>query len=154
MAIDHVRFMAMAIEEAKAGRAQGEQPFGAVVALNGEVVCRSRSLKVSTSDTTAHAETLAVRYASTKLRQRNLPEGTIFYATCEPCPMCLGAVLNAGIGTVVIGARHAQLPGIGYGDYSAERFAELTGWKVNIIGGVLGEECVALYHNFVSDRWR
>jgi tRNA(adenine34) deaminase len=154
MAIDHTRFMAMAIEEARAGRSQGEQPFGAVIALNGEVVCRSRSLKVSTSDTTAHAETLAVRYASTKLRQRNLPEETIFYATCEPCPMCLGAVLNAGIGTVVIGARHAQLPGISYGDYSAERFAELTGWKVNIISGVLGEECVALYHGFASDRRR
>lgn len=154
MKIDHARFMAMAIEEAKAGMAQGEQPFGAVVALDDEVVCRSRSLKVSTHDTTAHAETLAVRYASTKLRQRKLPQGTIFYASCEPCPMCLGAVLNAGIDTLVIGARHAQLPGLGYGNYSAERFAELTAWKLNVIGGVLGDECVALYKNFLTDRWR
>lgn len=154
MAVDHARFMAMAIEEAKAGKAQGEQPFGAAVALNGEVVCLSRSLKVASSDTTAHAETLVVKYASTKLKRRNLPEGTAFYATCEPCPMCLGAVLNAGIGTVVIGARHAELPGVGYGTYTAERFAELTGWKVNIINGVLHEECLALYKGFVTDRWR
>ena len=44
MAAQHEHFMAMAIEEAKAGAAAGEQPFGAVVVLNGEVVCRSRSL--------------------------------------------------------------------------------------------------------------
>ena len=56
--------MAIAIEEAKAGAAQGEQPFGAVVVRDGEVVVRSRSLKVSACDATAHSETLAIKYAT------------------------------------------------------------------------------------------
>lgn len=155
MSSEHERFMAMAIEEAKAGLAQGEQPFGAAVVLDGEVICRSRSLKVSTNDATAHSETLAVRYASTKLGRRLLPKGAVFYCTCEPCPMCLGAVLNADIGTIVIGARHEQLPGIGYHRYSTERLAELTGWDLTIVHGVLNAECVALYQGFVkTDRWR
>ena len=76
---EHEKFMAIAIEEAKAGAAAGEQPFGAVVALNGEVVAKARSLKVSTFDATAHSETLAIKYATQKLKQRILPAGSVFY---------------------------------------------------------------------------
>ena len=142
---DHAAFMAIAIEEARAGAAAGEQPFGAVVALDGELICRSRSLKVSTSDATAHSETLAIKYATQKLGSRTIPEA-VFYATCEPCPMCLGAILNAGINTLVVGARHAVLPSyVRYGDYSAERMARLTGWPLKIIEGVMTDECLALY---------
>ena len=72
---EHEKFMAIAIEEANAGAAMGEQPFGAVVARNGELIARARSLKVSTSDTTAHSETLAIKYATQKLGQ---PVRTIF----------------------------------------------------------------------------
>ena len=146
MSEDHKIFMAMAIEEAKAGAASGEQPFGAVVVLDGKVVCRSHSLKVSTSDATAHAETLAVKHATQKLGRRTIPEA-VFYSTCEPCPMCLGAVLNAGIGTIVLGARHAQVTAAGYHEYSVESFARMTGWNLRIIEGVMTDECIALYTN-------
>jgi len=144
MNAEHKKFMAMAIEEAKAGAASGEQPFGAVIVRNGEVICRSHSIKVSTSDATAHAETLAIKYATQKLGRRTIPDA-VFYSTCEPCPMCLGAVLNAAIGTIVLGARHAQLKQVGYHEYSAEKFAQMTGWKLNIIEGVMTDECIALY---------
>jgi tRNA(adenine34) deaminase len=146
---DHNRFMAIAIEEAKAGAAQGEQPFGAVVVRNGEVIVRARSLKVGTSDTTAHSETLAIKYATQKLGQRTLPDCT-FYATCEPCPMCLGAILNGGINTLVIGARNRdirQLAKVAFNfkDYTVERFAEMTGWDLKVIEGVRSAECIELY---------
>jgi tRNA(adenine34) deaminase len=147
---DHERFMRIAIAEAKAGAAQGEQPFGAVVARNGEVVVQARSLKVATFDTTAHSETLAIAYATQKLRQRTLPPDCVFYCTCEPCPMCLGAVLNGGIKTIVMGARnsdvmkHAKLA-FHFKDYTVERFAEMVGWDLKVINGVLTDECVALY---------
>ncbi|MGD0847899.1 MAG: nucleoside deaminase [Bradyrhizobium sp.] len=146
---DHNRFMAIAIEEAKAGAAQGEQPFGAVVARDGEVVVRSRSLKVSACDATAHSETLAIKYATQKLGRRELPDCT-FYATCEPCPMCLGAILNGGINTLVLGARNRdikQLARIAFNfkDYTVERFAEMTGWNLTVIEGVRTAECIALY---------
>lgn len=153
MSTDHNIFMAMAIEEAKKGAAAGEQPFGAVVVRNGEVVCRSHSLKVSTSDATAHAETLAIKYATQKLGRRTIPDA-VFYATCEPCPMCLGAVLNAGIGTLVLGARHADLKQVGYHEYSAERFAQMTGWKLNVIEGVMTDECLALYRQSAVELTR
>ena len=149
MASEHEQFMAMAIEEAKAGARAGEQPFGAVIVLNGEVVCRSRSLKVSTSDTTAHSETLAIKYATQKLGRRELPDCT-FYATCEPCPMCLGAILNGGIKTLVIGARNRDIKQLAkvafnFKDYTVERFAEMTGWDLKVIEGVRSAECIALY---------
>ena len=149
MDADHNRFMAIAIEEAKAGAAQGEQPFGAVVVRNGEVLVKSRSLKVSTSDTTAHSETLAIKYATQALGQRTLPDCT-FYATCEPCPMCLGAILNGGIGTLVLGARNRDVKRLAalafnFKDYSVERFADMTGWDLTLIEGVREAECLDLY---------
>ncbi len=141
--------MAIAIEEAKAGAAQGEQPFGAVVARDGELVVRSRSLKVSACDATAHSETLAIKYATQKLGRRELPDCT-FYATCEPCPMCLGAILNGGIKTLVLGARNRDIKQLArvafnFKDYTVERFAEMTGWDLKVIEGVRTSECVDLY---------
>jgi len=149
METNHERFMAIAIEEAKAGAAQGEQPFGAVVVRNGEVIVKARSLKVGTSDTTAHSETLAIKYATQKLGRRTLPDCT-FYATCEPCPMCLGAILNGGINTLVIGARNRDVSKLtntafNFKDYTVERFAEMTGWDLKVIEHVRGEECIGLY---------
>jgi tRNA(adenine34) deaminase len=158
MASEHERFMAMAIAEAKAGAAAGEQPFGAVVVRNGEVVCRSRSLKVSTSDTTAHSETLAIKYATQKLKQRHIPDA-VFYATCEPCPMCLGAILNAGIKTLVLGARNADIrhlaaQAFNFHKYSAESFAEFVGWDLTVVTGVLQDECVDLYRTAAVELTR
>ncbi len=158
MDIDHGKYMAMAIAEAKAGAAMGEQPFGAVVVRNGEVVVRSRSLKVSTSDTTAHSETLAIKMATQKLGMRTIPDA-IFYASCEPCPMCLGAILNAGIQTLVLGARNADLRQLAplafnFKSFKAESFAEMVGWDLNVVTGVMHEECVALYHNAAVELTR
>lgn len=148
---DHERFMAIAVEEAKLGAAAGEQPFGAVVVRGGEVICRTRSLKVSTSDTTAHSETLAIKCATQKLKRRTLPD-CVFYCTCEPCPMCCGAILNGGINTLVIGARSSQLRELAtlafnFKDYTVERFAAMVGWELTVIDGILGAECVALYRD-------
>ncbi len=104
---------------------------------------------MGTSDTTAHSETLAIKYATQKLGRRTLPDGT-FYATCEPCPMCLGAILNSGINTLVIGARNRDINKLAkvafnFKDYTVERFAEMTGWDLNVIEHVCGEECINLY---------
>ncbi|HEX9465816.1 MAG TPA: deaminase [Alphaproteobacteria bacterium] len=158
MAGEHERFMAMAIEEAKAGAAAGEQPFGAVVVRNGEVVVRTRSLKVGTSDTTAHSETLAIKHATQKLKQRLIPDA-VFYATCEPCPMCLGAILNAGIKTLVLGARNADIRQLAklafnFNKYSVETFADLVGWDLKLVTGVLHDDCVALYRTAAVELTR
>jgi tRNA(adenine34) deaminase len=147
----HEKFMAIAIQEAKIGASEGEQPFGAVVALGGELVVQCHSIKVATCDCTAHSETRAVGLATKKLGQRRIPEA-IFYATCEPCPMCLGAILNSGIETLVLGARAPAIKkderlAFNFGSYTPERFAEMVGWNLKVIDGVLSDECVALYVN-------
>ena len=144
---DDSHFMRIAIEQARTGLASGEQPFGTVIASKDTIVCQTYSRKLATSDPTAHAETLAVRAASQKLKQRTL-EGCVLYTTCEPCPMCLGAMLNAGIKRLVMGARLRDLSANGvfnFGSYSAENFAAMMDWNLEIEGGILGEECVALY---------
>lgn len=149
MPTDHRLFMAIAVEEAKSGAAAGEQPFGAVIARDGKLICRTHSLKVSTCDTTAHSEILAVKAATQMLRQRTLVD-CVFYSTCEPCPMCLGAVLNSGINTLVIGVRkhqvnHLSTKAFNFKDFTPEGFAQMVGWNLKVIDGVLADECLALY---------
>lgn len=158
MTAGHEYFMRIAIEEAKAGAAGGDQPFGAVVARDGEVVCQTRSLKVSLSDTTAHSELLAIKCATQKLRQRIISDCT-FYATCEPCPMCLGSIFNAGINTLVLGARNSHIQetaelAFHFKDYTVERFAEMVGWELELVEGVLTDECVGLYRQASAELTR
>jgi len=148
MTADHDQYMAMAIEEARAGLAQGEQPFGSVVVRDGAVIARTRSLKVSTHDITEHAELRAVRRVTGELGLAGLGD-CAFYTTCEPCPMCLGAMLNAGLKTLVLGARLRDLGQLAFHfrDYSVENFAAMTGWDLALVEGVRGEECTRLYHD-------
>lgn len=146
---EHGRYMAIAIEEARIGASEGEQPFGAVVVRNGEVVVRCHSIKVQTSDTTAHSETRAISLATQKLKERHIPDA-VFYCTCEPCPMCLGAVLNSGIKKIVMGARNQDVKTLAplafnFKDYSVERLAEMVGWDLTVITDVAHQECVDLY---------
>lgn len=156
---DHDHFMGLAIAEARAGAAMGEQPFGALIALNGEVIVKTPSLKVGSSDTTRHSETYAIGLATQKLKLRTLPPGSIFYATCEPCPMCAGAILNGGIKTLVLGARNRDVQKFSsnafqFKDYSVDAFARLVGWDLTIIDGVREEECIALYRDAAVELTR
>lgn len=149
MKSQHDQFMALAIEEALSGLRAGERPFGSVIVKDGNVVGRGRNLVNSTQDPTAHAETLAIRNAAANLKTARLT-GCTLYTTCEPCPMCCGATLYSGIDTLVMGTRQASLPRLSKGaynvrDYNVERLVELTGFKLNIVTGVMMEECDAIY---------
>jgi tRNA(adenine34) deaminase len=150
---EHERFMRLALAEARAGREAGEQPFGAVIVRAGEVVARARSLKVGSGDATAHAELLCVGAATRALARPTLAD-CLLYATGEPCPMCAGALVNTGVGTLVLGARLARLRALpsgqafgAFGDYTVERLAALTGSRLTVVTGVLAEECEALYRD-------
>ena len=152
MSTDHNQFMALALEEARTGLGAGERPFGSVVVSNGKVVGRGRNLVNSTKDPTAHAETLAIRDASKNLNDSRLT-GSIVYTTCEPCPMCCGAILWAGVDTLVIGTSYASIRQLSKGaldlrDYNARRLVELTGFKLNIVSGVMASECDAIYRDW------
>lgn len=86
------KFMRRAIELAQKGIDNNDGgPFGCVIVKNGEVVGEGNNRVTSTNDPTAHAEIVAIRSACEKLQTFQL-DGCIIYSSCEPCPMCLGAI--------------------------------------------------------------
>ena len=96
-------FMQMALHEARLAAAEGEVPVGAVVVCDGRVIGRGRNACEQLNDATAHAEMIAITAASQGLGTWRLEDCTL-YVTLEPCPMCLGACLNARVKRVVYGA--------------------------------------------------
>jgi tRNA(adenine34) deaminase len=96
-------FMRMAMREASAAGDEGEVPIGAVIVHDGRVIGRGRNGCERLIDATAHAEILAITAASQALGTWRLEECTL-YVTLEPCPMCMGACLNARVKRVVYGA--------------------------------------------------
>lgn len=109
-------FLREAIRLAHEGPAQqAGGPFGAVVVKNGEIVGRAFNRVPSTNDPTAHAEVLAIRDACARLGSFQL-EGCTLYASCEPCPMCLGAIYWARPDRVLYAATHADAAAIGFDD--------------------------------------
>ena len=97
-------------------------PFGAVMACNGQLIAEGRNLVTSTHDPTAHAEVVAIRRACELRRSHVLADCEIF-CSCEPCPMCLGAIYWSRIGRVVFAASQEDAAAIGFDD--ARLYAEL-----------------------------
>src|ERR1700712_5545165 len=87
-----IKFMQLAIDESRLGMESGDGgPFGCVIVKGNEVVGRGHNLVTSTNDPTAHAEVTAIRDACKNLNDFQL-NGCKLYTSCEPCPMCLGAI--------------------------------------------------------------
>ena len=106
------RAIALARQGAEAGLGG---PFGALVVRNGEVLASGQNLVTSSADPTAHAEVVAIRAACKRLGTHVLA-GCEIYASCEPCPMCLGAIHWARIERVWFGATRADAAAIGFDD--------------------------------------
>lgn len=121
MTVDDRAFLDGAfLDRAAALSAQGMQagaggPFGAVVVLDGTVVGEGWNRVTSTNDPTAHAEVVAIREACARLGRFDLRGATI-YASCEPCPMCLSAILWARIDRVVYANTRDEAAAIGFDD--------------------------------------
>lgn len=109
------KYLEMAIETAGKNIDSGGGPFGSVVVRGGEIVSVSGNRVVPDSDPTAHAEVSAIRKAATKLGTYDLSDCTI-YASCEPCPMCLGAIYWAGIRRVVYASDRYSAAAAGFSD--------------------------------------
>ncbi len=113
---NHEKFMQMAIDlsEHNVNEALGG-PFGAVIVKDGDVVARSANRVVPTNDPTAHAEVSAIRLACNELGTFSL-EGCVIYTSCEPCPMCLGAIYWARIDKIYYANTKADAAAIGFDD--------------------------------------
>ncbi|WP_460681347.1 nucleoside deaminase [Mucilaginibacter koreensis] len=112
----HEQFMRMAIALSKQNVTEGlGGPFGAVIVKNGEVVAASANKVVPSNDPTAHAEVSAIRLACQKLNTFNL-EGYVIYTSCEPCPMCLGAIYWARLDKIYYANTKADAAHINFDD--------------------------------------
>src|SRR5262245_13214747 len=101
MSVDDERYMRLAIQSAHKARGEGNDPYGSVVVRSGDVV-EGHNIAHTTCDPTAHAELVAIRNAASAWSSVDL-RGATLYASFEPCPMCLGAMLASGISELVIG---------------------------------------------------
>jgi len=120
------RWMKIAYDEATKGMLANEGgPFGAVILKDGELIAKAHNRVLKSKDPTAHAEVNAIREASQKLGRFNLSD-CILYTTCMPCPMCLGAIMWARIGTVYYGATEQDAEKGGFDDL---RFYEMLQGK-------------------------
>lgn len=111
-----VFFMQRAIQLAEEGmNSNAGGPFGAVVVKNNEIIAEGFNKVTSTNDPTAHAEVTAIREACTKLGSFQL-EDCILYTSCEPCPMCLGAIYWARPKKVFYACNREDAAAIGFDD--------------------------------------
>lgn len=107
--------MREAIRLASANVENGGGPFGAVIARGGEIIATGVNRVTANCDPTAHAEVSAIRAAAQKLGTFNL-SGCEIYSSCEPCPMCLGAIYWARLDRLFYGNTKADAARIGFDD--------------------------------------
>lgn len=106
------RALDLAAENARSGRGG---PFAAILVRNGEVISEGTNLVTSTNDPTAHAEVVAIRKACEKLGAFQLT-GCELYTSCEPCPMCLGAIYWARPAAIYYAGTHKDAAAAGFDD--------------------------------------
>ena len=116
-------FLVRAIQLARENVAIGGGPFGALIVKDGDTVAESANQVISIPDPTAHAEIQTIRLAAKNLRTYDLT-GTTLYASCEPCPMCLGAVYWSRISRVVYASGRHDAEKAGFRD--AELYHEIA----------------------------
>jgi len=108
-------FLSKAIEIASNGISEGGGPFGAIIVKDNKIISEACNRVVLNNDPTAHAEILAIRQASLVLKSHELNDCTL-YTSCEPCPMCLGAIYWSGIKKVVYSCDRADAEEAGFSD--------------------------------------
>ena len=145
-----LRWMQVALEQARLAASFDEVPVGAVVVgPQGDWLANGFNQPIVRHDPTAHAEIMALRAAGQALQNYRLPGATL-YVTLEPCAMCTGAILHARIKRVVFGARD---PKTGVAGSVLDLYAETRlNHHTEIVGGVLAPECGMLLSNFFAAR--
>jgi tRNA(adenine34) deaminase len=142
-------FMRRAIELAQQAQAAGEVPVGAVIVRGNEIIGEGFNRPISQRDPTAHAEMIALRAAAALSDSYRLT-GTTLYVTLEPCAMCAGAMVHARVERLVYAAPDPRAGAAG-SVFNVVRSPALN-HRLDVDGGVLGEECGALLRNFFLAR--
>ena len=151
---DDLTYLQAAIAEARAAEASGEVPIGAVIVHQGEIIARGQNRVLRDHDPTAHAEIVALRAAGRALENYRLLNqddvGCTLYVTLEPCAMCAGAILHARIARLVYAAPDPNAGACG-SVLSVMNHPQLN-HRVEVVSGLLAEECGSLLTNFFRAR--
>lgn len=143
-------YMLEAIKEARAGMAESDEvPIGAVMVKDGEIIARAHNLKETKNCAVYHAEMVALAHAAECLGNWHLDECTL-YVTLEPCPMCVGAMINSRLGKLVFGAYDLKAGAIESVIHlnNDRRFNH----RFDAIGGVLESECASMLSEFFKEK--
>ena len=125
-------------------------PFGAVIAKDGKVVGRGQNRVLADSDPTAHAEVVALRDASRRLRRSHL-EGCVLYTSCEPCPMCLAAAYWARVDAIVFANSRRDAAAIGFGDaFLYDELKRPTGRRKLPMRRLMGKEALEAFRTWAA----
>lgn len=138
-------FMKEALKEAEKAYKKLEVPVGAIIVKDGKIIARAHNQKETKTDTTKHAEILAIQKASKKLKSWRLIDCEM-YVTLEPCTMCAGAIIHSRIKKVYIGAMDEKTGAVGsalnlFEDYKFNH-------KPEVEKGILKEDCESLLKQF------
>ena len=144
--MEHKDFMRRAIALAVENVAKGGGPFGAVIVKEGVVVATGVNRVTANNDPTAHAEVNAIREACTKLGTFDL-SGCVLYTSCEPCPMCLGAIYWAHLDKIYYGANQHDAAEVNFDDSFIYRELELEPAKRHKpVENILHDEALAPFN--------
>lgn len=149
-------FMDLAIAAAREAEAAGGAAIGAIMVRDGQVIAKGLSNPYSKRDPSSHGEMDCIRQTAQKNDLMDM-QGCTMYGTLEPCSMCVGAALWAGVDRLVFGAYASDVAGneYEYDDYSAERLvvssrraADCTRGNIDITGGVQRDRCIELLRDY------
>lgn len=149
--MDVEELMRQAITIARAGIRDGQSPFGCAIVRNGLIIACRHNTVLATPDITAHAEVNALRTACQVTGLVHLP-GACVATTCEPCPMCMAALHWARVAVVYYGATIADARQAGFNELQvpASQLLKQGGSGVQLVGGVLREECRELFQQWLG----
>jgi len=139
-------FMREALKQAQMAYDAGEVPVGAVVVWDNKIISRGHNQVEQLTDSTAHAEMIALTSAFNTLGSKYLPEA-VLYVTVEPCLMCCGAMYWAKVARIVYGAEDIKN---GYKKTTGENWPFHQ--KAEVSGGVLAAECGQLMKDFFAQK--
>ena len=146
---EDVRWMLLALDEAKGAQSAGEVPVGAVVVRGADLLAKAGNRTLRDQDPTAHAESLVIRAAAETLGSWRL-EGCTLYVTLEPCAMCAGAIVLARLDRVVFGAWDDKA-GMAGSVADLLRHPRLN-HRPEVQAGVCGDACGQLLSDFFRAR--
>ena len=142
------KFMKEALKEAKKAYDKVEVPIGAVIVKDNKIIARAHNLRETKKQACAHAEILAIEKACKKLNAWRL-EDCDLYVTLEPCTMCAGAIINARIKNLYIGAMDEKGGAVG-SKINILKDIKLN-HEVEVITGILKDECSSILKDFFKE---